>query len=125
MGLSRLAFIVVLAAVILPAKLGEARYFGYFYPKRMAEEQNSGGCVSPPGMNRQLRSGSLNIYLNEMLRCLASSARPRFGKRGGVQAMELPNSIEPPSSKVKPERPQRYDVWDILRRLNQENEEKK
>merc|ERR1711879_898866 len=85
MGLSRLAFIVVLAAVILPAKLGEARYFGYFYPKRMAEEQNSGGCVSPPGMNRQLRSGSLNIYLNEMLRCLASSARPRFGKRGGVQ----------------------------------------
>ena len=45
--------------------------------ERMAEEQNSIGYVSPPGMNRQLRSGSLNIYLNEMIRCLASSARPR------------------------------------------------
>ena len=35
-------------------------------------------CMSANGMNRELRSGSLNHYLSEMIRCLAAVARPRY-----------------------------------------------
>ena len=38
-------------------------------------------CMSANGMNRELRSGSLNHYLSEMIRCLAAVARPRFVKK--------------------------------------------
>ena len=35
-------------------------------------------CKRGGDMERQLRSGNLNRYLKEMMRCLASVARPRY-----------------------------------------------
>jgi len=38
-------------------------------------------------MARQLRSGNLNQYFDEMMNWLARCARPRFGKRNYSYAM--------------------------------------
>ena len=51
----------------------------FLFSERNAGVDGVGDCVEHGGMKRQLRSGNLNNYLFNMVRCLASASRPRYG----------------------------------------------
>merc|ERR1712241_483693 len=67
-GLLAVSFILLFCSV-------DSRSF--YYLKRGGTDV---GCRLQPGKARNI---NLNNYLNQMVRCLASVARPRFGKRNG------------------------------------------
>merc|ERR1712083_709112 len=78
-----------------------------FYLKRDGTDV---GCRPVRGMPSEV---NLNQYLNEMVRCLASVARPRFGKRSGNI---LGNTIGEEET-VEKLLPSGNDISDIQRRL--------
>jgi len=80
--------------------------------------------MSANGMNRELRSGSLNHYLSEMIRCLAAVARPRFGKRSGdvpTRTWKFPSldvaRLGNPVDEAAEENPVVQQPMEVLRRL--------
>merc|ERR1711963_492399 len=98
---NRLVLIMVAVWAVLAFQSGSCQA-RYFYPKRMDMGTD---CFSSNGMTRELRSGRLNNYLSEMLRCMATVARPRFGKRsGGAQYAAEVNrpSVESPLEVATP-----------------------
>lgn len=95
--------LLTVSFILLFCSLVESRSF--YYLKR--DGNPDVGCK--PDMNTQ----DMNTYLKQMVRCLASVARPRFGKRSGNV---FGRTIESEENKTGLT-PMGYDISEIRKRL--------